>query len=156
MKFALNGALTMGTLDGANIEMMEEVGKDNIYIFGLTAPEITALKGQNAYHPWEYYQRHPEIHRVMDSLRDGRFDLGDHGIFGSVFDWILHLGDHFLHLADFCSYVETQNLAGREYRDTNLWTWKAILNVARMGKFSSDRCIREYAKEIWGLSEPAP
>jgi starch phosphorylase len=114
------------------------------------------LQGRNAYHPGEYYQRHPEIQRVLDTLQEGRFDLGDHGIFGCVFDWILHLGDHFFHLADFLSYVETQGLASREYGERHLWTRKAILNVARMGKFSSDRCIREYAREIWGLPNIAP
>lgn len=152
MKFALNGALTIGTLDGANIEMMEEVGAENIYIFGLTEPEIADLQSRHAYDPWEYYRRYPEIQRVMDSLRDGRFNLGVPGLFDSVFDLILHQGDHYFHLADFPLYLEAQARAGREYQDAGLWTRKAILNVAGMGKFSSDRCIQEYARNIWGLT----
>jgi len=152
MKFALNGALTIGTLDGANIEMMEEVGADNIYIFGLTAPEIADLQSRHAYDPWEYYRRYPQVQRVMDSLRDGRFNLGVPGLFDCVFDLILHQGDHYFHLADFPPYLEAQARAGREYQDAGLWTHKAILNVARMGKFSSDRCIQEYARNIWGLT----
>ncbi len=152
MKFALNGALTIGTLDGANIEIMEEVGEDNIYIFGLTAPEISDLQSSHAYDPWEYYRRYPQIQRVMDSLRDGRFNLGVPGLFDSVFDLILHQGDHYFHLADFPSYLKAQARVGREYQDAGLWARKAILNVAGMGKFSSDRCIQEYARDIWGLN----
>ena len=152
MKFALNGALTIGTLDGANIEMMEEVGEDNIYIFGLTAPQISDLQSRHAYDPWEYYRRYPQIQRVMDSLRAGRFNLGVPGLFDSVFDLILHQGDHYFHLADFPSYLEAQARVGREYQDAALWARKAILNVAGMGKFSSDRCIEEYARHIWGLN----
>ncbi len=152
MKFALNGALTIGTLDGANIEMMEEVGEDNIYIFGLTAPQISDLQSRHAYDPWEYYRRYPQIQRVMDSLRAGRFNLGVPGLFDSVFNLILHQGDHYFHLADFPSYLEAQARVGREYQDAALWARKAILNVAGMGKFSSDRCIEEYARHIWGLN----
>jgi glycogen phosphorylase len=160
MKFALNGALTIGTLDGANIEILEEVGQDNIYIFGHTADDIAELRRQGSYHPWEYYQNYPDLRRVLEALRDGRFSQGDLGLFSWIFASLVDHGDHYFHLADFPSYREAQARAGREYQDQALWTSKAILNVARMGKFSSDRTIKEYAREIWGLdlapASPAP
>jgi len=151
MKFALNGALTIGTLDGANIEILEEVGEDNIYIFGLTAENIAEKRQQGSYHPWEYYQNFPDLRRVLDSLRDGRFSPGDPNLFSWIFHSLVDHGDHYFHLADFHSYRESQALASREYQDQALWAQKAILNVARMGRFSSDRCIKEYSREIWGL-----
>ena len=151
MKFALNGALTIGTLDGANIEILEEVGEDNIYIFGLTADDIADMRHHGSYHPWEYYQSYPDLRRVLDSLRDGRFALGEADLFSWIFDSLVHHGDAYFHLADFPSYREAQTQASREFQDPALWARKAILNVARMGKFSSDRSITEYAREIWGL-----
>ncbi|MFZ2086988.1 MAG: glycogen/starch/alpha-glucan family phosphorylase, partial [Desulfobaccales bacterium] len=151
MKFALNGALTIGTLDGANIEILEEVGEDNIYIFGLTADDIAEMRHQGSYHPWEYYQNYPDLRRVLDSLRDGRFSPGDPNLFSWIFSSLVEHGDNYFHLADFASYREAQARASREFKDHALWDHKAILNVARMGKFSSDRSISEYAREIWGL-----
>jgi starch phosphorylase len=144
----------MGTLDGANIEILEEVGEDNIYIFGHTADDIAELRRQGSYHPWEYYQDYPDLRRVLEALRDGRFSQGDPGLFSWIFTSLVDHGDHYFHLADFPSYREAQTRAGREYQDQTLWASKAILNVARMGKFSSDRTIKEYAREIWGLDLP--
>ena len=151
MKFALNGALTMGTLDGANIEILEEVGEENIYIFGLEAEEIRQLRTEGAYDPREYYRRSPEVHRVMDALRDGLFCPGEPELFRWIFHRLLDDGDEYFHLADFSSYVKAQEKAGRDYLDPSAWASRAILNVARMGKFSSDRTILDYARDVWNL-----
>jgi starch phosphorylase len=151
MKFALNGALTMGTLDGANVEMLAEVGAANIYIFGLKVEEIAALRRAGAYHPWEYYHRQPEIRRVLDAFKSDLFCTGESGLFHWIFQKLLDQGDEYFHLADFLPYLEAQERAGKEYQSPALWTRKAVLNVARMGKFSSDRTIYEYARDIWGL-----
>jgi starch phosphorylase len=151
MKFALNGALTMGTLDGANVEMLAEVGAANIYIFGLKVEEIAAQRRAGAYHPWEYYHRQPEIRRVLDTFKSDLFCHGESGLFHWIFQKLLDQGDEYFHLADFLPYLEAQERAGKEYQSPALWTRKAVLNVARMGKFSSDRTIYEYARDIWGL-----
>jgi starch phosphorylase len=149
MKLSLNGALTIGTLDGANIEIAEEVGADNIFIFGLTAAEVEATVGRG-YNPWQWYERDGGIRRVVDAIASSRFCPGRPGTFEAIARRLLH-HDEYLHLADFRSYVGAQERAAREFTDQKLWTTKAILNVARMGKFSSDRTIREYCREIWGL-----
>jgi glycogen phosphorylase len=151
MKFALNGALTIGTLDGANIEILEEVGEDNIFIFGLRAEEIQQMRNEGSYHPQDYYQRSPEIRRVMDALRDDYFSRREPGLFRWLFDKLVHEGDEYFHLADFHSYAQAHEKATREYADPGLWARKAIMNVARIGKFSSDRTIMQYAEEIWDL-----
>jgi starch phosphorylase len=150
MKFALNGALTIGTMDGANVEIREEVGDDNIFIFGLTAPEAAALRPR--YDPRECYRADPELARVLDMIRDGAFSPGDPGLFHPIVDSLLHWGDHYLLLADYAAYVACQDRVARTYRDTAAWTRMSILNVAKMGKFSSDRTIQEYAKEIWRVT----
>ncbi|MCK4790837.1 MAG: glycogen/starch/alpha-glucan phosphorylase, partial [Desulfobacteraceae bacterium] len=151
MKLAMNGALTIGTLDGANIEILEEVGDENIYIFGLTVEEIQEMRNGGAYNPWDYYNQNPSIKRVMESLGSDIFCPNETGLFKPIYDNILHQGDYYLHLADFQSYLETQEIASRDYNDPSVWTKKAILNVARMAKFSSDRTISQYAREIWDL-----
>ncbi|MEM7016524.1 MAG: glycogen/starch/alpha-glucan phosphorylase [Pseudomonadota bacterium] len=151
MKFAMNGALTIGTLDGANVEIREEVGEDNIYIFGLTTPEVEAMREQGSYDPRAYYQRSDMIRRVMDSLKSDLFCPNEPGLFMSIFDTLLHGGDYFFYLADLESYAETHMQAAQDFRKTHDWTRRAILNVARMGKFSSDRTIREYAEDIWKI-----
>jgi starch phosphorylase len=151
MKFAMNGALTMGTLDGANIEIKEEVGDDNIFIFGLTAQEIQTMRETNSYNPWDHYYRDPRLKRVMDSLNSDRFCPGEPGLFNWLFYAILNYGDHYYHLADLGSYIEAQERAATEYLNQEDWSRKAILNVARTGKFSSDRTILEYAREIWNI-----
>jgi starch phosphorylase len=155
MKFALNGALTIGTMDGANIEILEEVGQENIFIFGLRAEEIRALRTRG-YHPWDFYHANPRIRRVVDSLTCGRFSSSEPGIFQPIRRALLDDGDPYFHLADFASYGNAQQGAADTYRDVATWNRKAILNVARMGKFSSDRTIREYAGEIWGIQSIPP
>jgi starch phosphorylase len=151
MKFAMNGALTMGTLDGANIEIKEEVGDENIFIFGLTAEQIQSMREANSYNPWDYYYRDARLKRVMDALNSDRFSPGEPGLFNWLFYAILNYGDHYYHLADLPSYIEAQERAGLEYLNQEEWSRKAILNVARTGKFSSDRTVLEYAREIWNI-----
>jgi len=148
MKFALNGALTLGTLDGANVEMAEEIGRENMFIFGMNAQEVIDLK-QHGYNPWEYYNRDPEIKRVVDSLVDGSFDEGDHTLFAPIRKSLLEDGDIYCNLADFQAFVDASGQVDELYRNRDDWNRKAILNIARMGKFSSDRAIKEYADEIW-------
>jgi len=148
MKFALNGALTIGTLDGANIEIMEEVGKENIFIFGLTAPEAATLKS-NGYNPRDYYQRQPELKKALDMIGDGFFSPGNPELFKPLLDALLNHGDQYLLLADYAAYVACQEEVSRLYLDQDEWSRRAILNAAGMGKFSSDRTIAEYAREIW-------
>jgi starch phosphorylase len=151
MKFAMNGALTMGTLDGANIEIKEEVGDENIFIFGLTAEQIQSMREANSYNPWDYYYRDARLKRVMDALNSDRFSPGEPGLFNWLFYAILNYGDHYYHLADLPSYIDAQERAGVEYLNQEEWSRKAILNVARTGKFSSDRTVLEYAREIWNI-----
>ncbi|MEQ8225107.1 MAG: glycogen/starch/alpha-glucan phosphorylase, partial [Candidatus Eremiobacterota bacterium] len=149
MKFALNGALTIGTLDGANIEIMEEVGSDNIYIFGLKAEEINYMKQNGSYNPFDYYEN-PYIKRVMDAFAGNIFCPDEPYLFKWIYENILHR-DTYFHLADLSSYIEAHKMADRDYINSSVWAVKAILNVARTGKFSSDRTILEYAKDIWRL-----
>lgn len=155
MKLALNGALTIGTLDGANVEIRDAVGADNIFIFGLTAAAVAELRASGRYDPWEYVRRDDELARVVDALRDGTFVGGDRTMLREIFSSLLEHGDRFMHLADFRAYVDTQERVSRHYRDREAWSRSAILNVAAMGYFSSDRAVREYASTIWAL-EPQP
>jgi len=150
MKFALNGALTVGTLDGANIEIMEEVGRENIFIFGLNAAEVGDLRARG-YNPKEYYNGNPELRRVLDMISSGFFSPGAPELFTPITDSLLNLGDHYMLLADYASYVECQEQVSALFRDQGEWARRAILNTAGMGKFSSDRTIEEYAREIWGI-----
>lgn len=149
MKFMMNGALTIGTLDGANVEMREEVGAENIFIFGLTADQIQEMRYRGMYNPTDYTHA-PAVKRVLECLRSDRLCPDEPGLFRWIHDWLLG-GDEFFHLADFPSYIKTQQTAADEYLQPNLWARKAILNVARSGKFSSDRTISEYARDIWGI-----
>ena len=150
MKFALNGALTIGTLDGANIEILEEVGPDNIFIFGMKAEEVAHLKEQG-YNPWEYYQQNPTIRRILDMVQEGYFSPGHPELFKPLVNTLLDGGDAYCLLADFQSYIDCQEQVSELYRDQTTWTKKSIHNVAKMGKFSSDRTIQNYADEIWRL-----
>merc|ERR1712112_715406 len=152
MKFMLNGALTIGTLDGANVEMAEEMGNENIFIFGMTVDDVEAVqaKGYNAY---DYYNASPELKQVIDMIRDGFFTPGNEGEFKDVVDLLMH-NDRFLTLADYKAYVSSQDMVSLVYRDTAKWAQMAIHNIASSGKFSSDRTIAEYAREIWGM-EPS-
>jgi len=151
MKFALNGALTIGTLDGANIEIKKEVGDDNIFIFGLTVEEASQLRG-SGYNPLSYYYRNPELKVVVDMIGNGYFSPQQPQLFRPLVDNLLHHGDHYLLLADFTSYANCQERVSQAYCNQEVWVKKSILNVANMGKFSSDRTIQEYAREIWGVS----
>jgi starch phosphorylase len=148
MKFSLNGALTIGTLDGANVEIMEEVGEENIFIFGLKTPEVLSLKS-SGYNPWDYYTKNPELKRVLDMISTGYFFPEDPGLFRSITDSLLYHGDTYLLLADYESYVKSQDEVAKLYQDQEEWSRKSVLNVAGMGKFSSDRTIKEYVDEIW-------
>ncbi len=151
MKFAMNGALTMATLDGANIEIMEEVGAENIYTFGLSADEIHAMRAANSYNPWDYYHSNPLIKRVMDVFNSDKLFARDPANFYWIFHSIMNSGDQYFHLADFDSYLKAEARAAAEYHKPEVWGRKAILNVARVAKFSSDRTIREYAQDIWNI-----
>src|SRR5262249_27796600 len=151
MKFALNGALTVGTLDGANIEIMEEVGAENISIFVLSAQEIGTRREQGKYRPGEYYEGYPALGRVLDALHTNVFAPHEPGLWHWLYEALLQPGEPYFHLADLPSYIETQARVGNEYSHRALWARKVILNVARMGKFSSDRTILEYASDIWQI-----
>ena len=153
MKFALNGALTIGTLDGANIEIREQVGAENFFLFGLTAEEVAALQ-RSGYRPRDYYDRDAELKAVIDLIASGFFSRGDTELFRPLLDGLLN-HDPYLVLADFRAYADTQRAAGERYRDRSGWTRMSILNTARSGKFSSDRTIREYCKDIWRIA-PVP
>ncbi|MDB5107293.1 MAG: glgP [Candidatus Binatus sp.] len=150
MKFAMNGALTVGTLDGANIEIQEAVGADNIFIFGLTAEQIEELVGHRTYNPQHFYETDPRLRRVLDELTSDRFCPGEPGLFKWIRDMLLNRDEYFL-MADFGSYIDTQAEVVNQYQHPELWNKKAILNVARIGRFSSDRAVAEYARDIWHL-----
>jgi starch phosphorylase len=150
MKFAMNGALTIGTLDGANIEIRDAVGAANIFIFGLTVEEVVALQARG-YRPADYCERDPRLRRLVEAFDGDRFSPGRPGLFGWIRKTLLENGDRYLHLADFASYAEAQRSAEAQYGDRASWVRKAILNVARMGPFSSDRTVTEYAREIWNV-----
>jgi starch phosphorylase len=154
MKFAMNGALTIGTLDGANVEILQEVGTDNIHIFGLKAEEIEVRR--SAYNPFECYDASPAVRQVLDALRDDRFSPGEPGLFQPIVDSLLHQGDYYFHLADFDSYLAAQQSVSCDFQNVPGWASKAALNVARSGKFSSDRAVSEYAKDIWGIKSITP
>jgi starch phosphorylase len=147
MKFSMNGSLTIGTLDGANIEIRAEVGAENFFLFGLTAEEVDALKARG-YNPWNYYHTNAQLREVIDLIASGHFSQGDTNLFRPLLDSLLHQ-DQYMLFADYQSYVECQDRASQAYQDRENWTRMSILNVARMGKFSSDRAIREYCQEIW-------
>ncbi|MBX7246139.1 MAG: glycogen/starch/alpha-glucan phosphorylase [Candidatus Sumerlaeaceae bacterium] len=151
MKFAMNGALTMCTWDGANIEIAEAVGAENIFVFGHKTEEIKQMRETGTYNPWDLYHNNPAIKRVMDTFQSDRLFGRDSALFNWIFHSLLNQGDTYFHLADFESYLATQDKAGKEFKQPALWAKKAILNVSRMGKFSSDRTVRQYAEEIWGI-----
>jgi len=154
MKFSMNGALTIGTLDGANVEIREEVGPENFFLFGLTVDGVKELR-RRGYDPWEVYRTDRELKAVVDAIASGTFSPREPRLFQPIVDSLLNGGDPWLVLADFRAYRECQERVSRAYLDVESWTRMAILNVARMGKFSSDRTIRQYAEEIWGVS-PIP
>jgi starch phosphorylase len=149
MKFMMNGAVTIGTLDGANVEIREEVGADNFFLFGLTAADVERVQRQG-YRPGEYLERDPELRAALDLIADGRFSRGDREMFRPLVDNLMR-SDPFLVLADFAAYAAAQERAAAAWLDRDAWTRKSIANVACSGKFSSDRAIREYAEGIWQI-----
>jgi starch phosphorylase len=153
MKFSMNGALTIGTLDGANVEIREAVGPENFFLFGLTAEGVDDLKARG-YQPRSYYESNPELHEALDLIGSGHFSNGDRDLFRPLVDSLL-TRDEYLLLADYESYMECQDRVSRAFRDQKAWTRMSILNVARMGQFSSDRSIREYCSDIWQV-KPSP
>lgn len=150
MKFALNGALTIGTLDGANVEMLEHVGEENIFIFGNTTPQVEALRS-GGYNPRKYYEEDAELHQVLTQIASGVFSPQEPGRYRNLFDSLVNFGDHYQLLADYRSYVDTQDKVDELYRKPEEWQRRAALNIANMGYFSSDRTIQEYAEEIWHI-----
>ena len=153
MKFSMNGALTIGTLDGANVEMREAVGQENFFLFGLATEEVDGLKSRG-YNPRSYYDADPELREALDGISSGVFSNGDRELFKPLVDSLLSRDDYML-LADYRAYVDCQDRVSLAYRDQKQWTRMSILNVARMGYFSSDRSIREYAEKIWH-AKPMP
>jgi glycogen phosphorylase len=153
MKFSMNGALTIGTLDGANIEIREAVGAENFFLFGLTAGQVGELKA-SGYDPKLYYRHNPDLREIIDQIAGGTFSGGDTALFKPIVDSLLS-GDEYLVLADYQAYVECQQRVSLAYRDQEQWTRMSILNVARIGYFSSDRSIREYCSKIWNVKSPA-
>ncbi|WP_051249673.1 glycogen/starch/alpha-glucan phosphorylase [Maridesulfovibrio zosterae] len=151
MKFAMNGALTIGTYDGANIEMLNEVGEDNFYLFGLRENEVEKKLTSGSYHPQDIYNNSFEIRQVLGALLENRFSPHDYDLFRWIVDKLLSDNEQYLHLADFQSYIETQEQVSKDYGQPKLWARKAILNTARMGMFSTDRTMQEYARDIWNI-----
>jgi starch phosphorylase len=147
MKFAMNGALTIGTLDGANIEIREEVGVENFFLFGLTTPEVEAKK-RDGYNPRAFYGLNADLREVLDALSSGEFSHGDKALFAPLVSSLLN-GDDYMLLADYQSYIDCQDRVSEAYKNPEEWTRMSILNVARIGKFSSDRAIRDYCADIW-------
>ena len=154
MKFQLNGALTLGTLDGANVEIREEVGAENFFLFGKTVEEVAATV-RAGYNPWDEYRANADLRRVLDAIRDNFFNLDQPGLYQPIVDTLLTHGDKYLVLSDFAAYVEGQERVSAAYRDRERWARMCLMNIANSGKFSTDRTIREYAEEIWGI-RPCP
>ena len=150
MKFALNGALTIGTLDGANVEIQKEVGEENIFIFGMKTHEVEELKAKG-YNPLEYYNANADLKNVIDMIATGLFCPEQPELFRPITDSLLYQGDQYCLLADFASYIACQQEVGKTYQDSEKWIKMSILNVANMGKFSTDRTITQYAEEIWNV-----
>jgi starch phosphorylase len=153
MKFAMNGALTIGTLDGANVEIREHVGEENFFLFGLTAEEVQDTK-RRGYNPRHYYESDAELRQALDQIQSGFFSPEDPGLFRPLVDSLLY-HDEYMVLADYRAYIDCQDRAGAVYQDPDAWTRMSILNVARIGYFSSDRAIREYCEEIWKIKPVA-
>jgi glycogen phosphorylase len=151
MKLALNGALTIGTDDGANIEIRQNVGDDNIFIFGLKTPEVRSLRVEG-YHPLNYYENNPRLKAVLNAISEGVFSPSEPGRYSALINSLVWGGDHYMLLADYASYIATQHQVDDLYRQQELWSLRAIANVAGMGVFSSDRTIGEYARQIWNVT----
>jgi glycogen phosphorylase len=155
MKLMMNGAVTVATWDGANIEIAQEAGEENIYVFGLRAEQVEQMQRGGLYRSREYYERDPRIKRVMDCFLNDRFSASEPGLFRWIFDELINRGDRFFHLADLPQYIEVNEEIDADFKNTQKWRQMAILNSARSNKFSSDRTIREYSSDIWNL-QPYP
>jgi starch phosphorylase len=153
MKFMMNGALTVGTRDGATIEMAEEAGEENFFLFGLTAEQVAGSRGW--YNPFWHYDNEPETRGALDLIFNNHFSRNEAGLFDPIRETLLTKGDYFMHLADLTAYCQAQQRIGELYAEPSEWSRKALLNVASSGKFSSDRTIAEYAAEIWNAT-PCP
>jgi starch phosphorylase len=153
MKFMMNGALTIGTRDGATIEMVEEAGEENFFLFGLSADQVVGTRGW--YNPSWHYENEPETRSALDLIFSDHFSRNEPGVFNAFREALLSHGDFYMHLADLKSYLEADRRLTELYAEPNSWTRKAIYNVASAGKFSSDRTIAEYAADIWKL-RPCP
>ncbi len=149
MKFMMNGALTIGTLDGANVEIREEAGAENFFLFGLTEDQVEQVKAEG-YRPAAYIERDPELAEVLELIAQGRFTRGDTEMLRPVLDSLIH-HDPFLVLADYRSYIDCQGRVNAVWQDGDTWSRMSILNAARSGKFSSDRAIAEYCDDIWSV-----
>ncbi len=149
MKFMMNGALTIGTRDGATVEMAEEAGEENLFLFGLSAEQVVDTRGW--YNPHWHYENEPETRAALDLIFSNHFSRNEEGVFAPLRDTLLAQGDFYLHLADLKPYLEADERLTKLYADPDAWAEKAILNVASSGKFSSDRTIAEYAADIWKL-----
>lgn len=152
MKFGLNGALTIGTLDGANVEMREYAGEDNIFIFGNTASEVEALR-RDGYDPHTIFENDTELHQALTQIGTGKFSPQEPGRYRDVLDTLINFGDYYQVLADYRSYVDCQDTVDELYRNPREWTTKAMHNIANMGYFSSDRTVQEYADHIWHINK---
>ena len=153
MKFMMNGALTVGTRDGATIEMAREVGEDNIFLFGLTAEQVA--DSRSWYDPRWHYAHDPETREALDLIFGDHFSGHERGVFNPIRESLIDRGDHYMHLADLTSYADAQRRVASVYEDRHTWARKAILNVGCSGRFSSDRTIAEYAADIWH-ADPSP
>jgi starch phosphorylase len=154
MKFSMNGAATIGTLDGANIEIRDAVGHENFFLFGLTAEEVGRVKA-GGYNPRAIYEQNDELRETIDLVASGAFSNGDRDMFRPLIDSLLTRDDYML-LADYQAYVDCQQRVSDAYRDQRQWTQLSIVNAARVGRFSSDRSIRQYCREIWDAQPIAP
>ena len=157
MKFMLNGAVTLGTMDGANVEIVEEVGTENAFIFGMSSEEVMAYEANGGYHPEEIYRNDPDIHKILDQLVDGTFSHGDREMFREIYNSFLApsygRADQYFILKDFRSYAEARERVNKAYQDKAHWAKMAMLNTANSGKFTSDRTIEEYVRDIWHLKK---
>ncbi len=156
MKFMLNGALTIGTLDGANVEIVEEAGKENAFIFGLTSDEVVALNASGEYNPWDECDKNPKLNKAVDQLINGMYNVDHREVFRDVYNSLMYgvdgnRPDQYLILKDFADYARAQKEIGKAYKDQKAWTKMSLMNIANAGKFSSDRTIKEYASEIWDI-----
>ena len=154
MKLSLNGALTIGTLDGANVEILQNVGAENMFLFGMTTPQVVATRTAG-YVSRTVYEAHPELQSVLDAIRDGLFCPEDAQRYQGIYDALVNWGDHYLLLADYESYIQAQERVDLAYSDPKAWAIKALRNVAAMGPFSADRTIAEYADNIWNCGRLA-